>query len=67
MKGTIHHWYLLVWFKFSFSKVTMFNQCGVLKSLSVAMQMKAAEQKYFPGVLFIMLCEMVLTIKGAQS
>ena len=33
-----------------------------MKSLSVTIQMKATEQ-YFPGVLFIMLCKVVLTFE----
>ena len=36
---------------------------SVDKILSVTIQMKAAEQ-YFPVVLFIMLCKMVLTLLG---
>ena len=37
-----------------------------MKPLSVTIQMKATEQ-YFPVVLFIMLCKMVLTVEGGDE
>ena len=36
-----------------------------MKSLSVTIQMKAVEQ-YFPVVLFIMLCKVVLTLESVD-
>ena len=39
------------------------NFCLWLKSYSVTIQMKAIEQ-YFPMVLFIMLCKMILTFES---
>ena len=37
-----------------------------MKSLSVTIQMKATEQ-YFPVVLFIMLCNVVLSFESADK
>ena len=37
-----------------------------MKSLSVTTQMKATEQ-YFPVVLFIMLCKVVLTFESVDE
>ena len=37
-----------------------------MKSLSVTIQMKAAVQ-YFPVVLFIMLCKVVLTFESVDE
>ena len=37
-----------------------------MKSLSVTIQMKATEQ-YFPVVLFIMLCKVVLTFESVDE
>ena len=37
-----------------------------MKSLSVTIQMKATEQ-YFPVVLFVMLCKMIITFKSVDE
>ena len=37
-----------------------------MKSQSVAIQMKATEQ-YFPEVLFIMLCKVILTFESVDE